>query len=76
MPSSASSTLASCVGLLLSQYFWGAKRIREPLAPPRISEPRKVEADAHATETNSETESPESKIFDFRAAISEASTKS
>ena len=76
MPSSTSSTFVSCVGLLLSQYFWGAKRMREPLAPPRMSEPRKVEADAHATETNSETVSPESKIFAFRAATPEASTKS
>ena len=45
--------------------------MREPLAPPRMSEPRKVEADAHATETNSETESPKSNIFAFRAATSD-----
>ena len=33
--------------------------MRPPLAPPRLSEPRKVEADAHAVETNCETVRPE-----------------
>ena len=50
--------------------------MREPLAPPRMSEPRKVEADAHATETNSETESPKSNIFAFSAATSDISISS
>ncbi len=51
------NTLASSPGLFTSQSFWGARRTRAPFAPPRLSEPRKVEADAHAVETNWETES-------------------
>jgi hypothetical protein len=42
------STLASFFGSLTSQSFCGARRMRAPLAPPRLSEPRKVEADAQA----------------------------
>ena len=30
--------------------------MRAPLAPPRLSDPRNVEAEAHAVETNSDTE--------------------
>ena len=33
-------TFASCAGLLTSQSFCGARRMRAPLAPPRWSEPR------------------------------------
>ncbi len=33
--------------------------MRAPLAPPRLSDPRKVEAEAQAVATNSETERPE-----------------
>ena len=33
--------------------------MRAPLAPPRLSEPRKVEADAQAVETSSATDRPE-----------------
>ena len=33
--------------------------MRAPLAPPRLSEPRKVDADAQAVETISDTERPE-----------------
>ena len=40
MGSSAPSTLASWSGLLTSQSFCGARRMRAPLAPPRISDPR------------------------------------
>ena len=39
-----SSTLESCSGWLASQVLCGANRIRAPLAPPRLSEPRNVEA--------------------------------
>jgi hypothetical protein len=42
MPSSTASTLASSAGLLASQSFCGARRMRAPLAPPRLSLPRKV----------------------------------
>ena len=51
IPSSIGNTLASCSGLLASQSFWGASRIRAPFAPPRKSESRKVEALAQAVST-------------------------
>ena len=35
----------------------GARRIRAPLAPPLLSDPLKVDADAHAVETNSRMDS-------------------
>ena len=58
MPSSVFSTFASCAGLLTAQSFCGASRMRAPLAPPRLSEPRKVEADAHAVDTSSDDGQP------------------
>jgi hypothetical protein len=48
--------------------------MRAPLAPPRLSDPRKVEAEAQAVDTSSETERPEARILAFRAAMSAAST--
>ncbi|MCY1296602.1 hypothetical protein D9M70_459980 [compost metagenome] len=66
--------MASCAGWLTCQSFCGARRMRAPLAPPRLSEPRKVEADAQAVETSSETERPEARILALRSAISLAST--
>ena len=44
--------------------------MRPPFAPPRLSDPRKVDADAHAVETSWEIDSPDSRILAFRAAIS------
>ena len=44
--------------------------MRAPFAPPRLSEPRKVEADAHAVDTSCETVSPDARIFAFNAATS------
>jgi len=41
--------------------------MRPPLAPPRLSEPRKVEAEAHAVETNSATDKPEAKTLALRS---------
>ena len=38
---------------LTSQSFWGRRRMRAPFAPPRLSEPRKVDADADVVETSS-----------------------
>src|SRR5512146_602016 len=70
MPSKVLSTFASWAGWLTSQSFCGAKRMRAPLAPPRLSEPRKVDADAQAVETSSETERPEARTLLFREAIS------
>ena len=37
---------------MTSQSFCGARRMRAPLAPPRLSVPRNVDADAHAVETS------------------------
>ena len=44
--------------------------MRAPFAPPRLSEPRNVDADAQAVETSSETERPDARIFAFNAAAS------
>jgi aspartyl-tRNA(Asn)/glutamyl-tRNA(Gln) amidotransferase subunit A len=55
---------------LIGNYFSEARRMRAPLAPPRLSEPRKVEADAQAVDTSSDTDSPEARICCFKAAIS------
>ena len=70
MPSSVFSTFASWAGWLTSQSFCGARRMRAPFAPPRLSEPRKVDADAQAVETSSETDSPEARILLLSAAMS------
>jgi len=51
---------------LTSQSRCGASAKRAPFAPPRLSPPRKVEAEAHATDTSSLTESPEAAISPFR----------
>ena len=72
MPSSTPSTCASWAGLLTSQSFCGSRRMRAPLAPPRLSLPRNVDADAHAAETSSETDRPESRICCLSAATSSA----
>ena len=47
--------------------------MRAPLAPPRLSLPRKDEADAHAVDTSWDTVRPEARICAFRSAISAAS---
>ena len=46
--------------------------MRAPLAPPRLSLPRNVDADAQAVETSSETDRPEARICCFSAATSSA----
>src|ERR1700733_12944388 len=53
------STRVSCWGWLASQSFCGARRMRAPLAPPRLSEPRNVDADAQAVETSCDTDRPD-----------------
>ena len=68
--SSLSRTVLSSAGLLTAQSFWGASRTRAPLAPPRLSVPRKVEAEAQAAETSCETVRPEPRIFALSAAAS------
>ena len=47
--------------------------MRAPFAPPRLSEPRKVAAEAQAAPTSSEMESPEARILALRSAMSLAS---
>ena len=68
--SRAWSTFFSSAGSLTSQSFWGARRMRAPLAPPRLSVPRKEAADRQATETSWETDSPEARICFLSAATS------
>ena len=68
--SSFESTFASCLGRLTSHSFCGASLIRAPLAPPRLSELRNVEADAQAVETSSDTDRPEPRIFAFSNSMS------
>ena len=45
-------TLSTFEILLICQSFCGCSLILAPLAPPRLSDPLKVEAEAHAVETN------------------------
>ena len=70
IPSRVRSTSASSAGLLTSQSFWGARRMRAPLAPPRLSVPRCVDAEAQAAETSWEIVSPEARIVPLSAAMS------
>jgi len=44
--------------------------MRAPFAPPRLSEPRNVEADAQAAETSCDAVRPDDRIFTFSAATS------
>jgi hypothetical protein len=50
--------------------------MRAPFAPPRLSLPRNVDADAHAAEISCEVERPESRILPFRATMSSGPTSS
>ncbi|SQA02555.1 Uncharacterised protein [Serratia marcescens] len=70
MLSSLASVAASCAGWLTAQSFCGARRMRAPLAPPRLSEPRKLEAEAQAVETSADTGRPEASTAFFSAAMS------
>src|SRR5205823_13841077 len=65
--SSVRSTFASRAGWLTSQSFWGSRRIRAPFAPPRLSEPRNVAAEAQAVPTSSEIECPDARIWRLRS---------
>ena len=71
--SSAASTVASSAGWLTSQSFCGARRMRAPFAPPRLSLQRNVDADAQAVVTSWEIDRPDARIVAFRAAMSCAS---
>ena len=76
MSSSVRNTWASVSGSLTSQPRCGSRRIRAPFAPPRLSLIRKVEADPQAVATSWETDSPESRIWRLRVAMSSAPTSS
>ena len=65
-------TLASSDGSLTSQSRCGARRMRAPLAPPRLSVPRKLAAAAQAVETSWEIDRPEPRILALRAVMSGA----
>ncbi|MNC40187.1 hypothetical protein D3C75_888810 [compost metagenome] len=43
--------------------------MRAPFAPPRLSPPRKVEAEAQPRETNSPADSPSATIFALASAM-------
>ena len=73
--SSLLMTLASSAGWLASQSFCGVSRTRAPLAPPRLSVPRKVDADAQAAEANCEVVRPEDSTFRLSSATSDAPTR-
>ena len=62
--------LESWEGLFTFQSFCGASLILAPLAPPLLSEPLKVDADAHAVETKSEIDIFDLEIFVFKSLIS------
>ena len=68
--SSFCRTFASSAGWLTSQSFCGARRMRAPFAPPRLSLPRNVAADAQAVVTSWEMDRPDARILAFRAAMS------
>jgi hypothetical protein len=68
--SSVCRTFASSAGWLRSQSFCGARRMRAPFAPPRLSEPRNDDADAQAVETSWEMDRPDARISAFRAVTS------
>ena len=68
--SSAFSALPSSAGSLTSQFRCGSSRIRAPLAPPRLSVPRKLAAADHAVDTSREIDSPDARILSLRAAMS------
>ena len=44
--------------------------MRAPFAPPRLSEPRNVDAAAQAVETNCEMDRPEARILSFSEVAS------
>ena len=76
MRSSFRSTVASCAGWLACQSFCGASRIRAPLAPPRLSDPRKVDAEAQAVDTSCDTVRPEANTAALSASASVPSINS
>src|SRR6476659_1863470 len=73
---SVPSAGTSVSGSLTAQLRCGSRRMRAPLAPPRLSLLRNVEADAHAVTTSCDTDRPESRSWLLRAPMSSASMSS
>ena len=69
-------TLGSSSGLLTSQSSCGASATRAPLAPPRMSLPRKLDAEAQAVRTSSDTVRPDFMMSFFSDLMSPSSTRS
>ena len=63
-------TLSTFAILFISQSFCGCSLILAPFAPPLLSEPLKVDADAHAVDTSWEIDNPDFKILFLRKFIS------
>ena len=55
--------LGEFVRLVHLPVFLRGETMRGPLAPPRLSVPRKVDADAQAVETSWDVDSPDSRIL-------------
>ena len=69
--SSSARTFFNSLGLFASQFFCGSRRIRAPFAPPRLSVPRNVDADAHAVVTNCAMVRLLLRIFFFNSSTSD-----
>ena len=63
-------TFDNSSGLFTSQLLCGSKQILAPLAPPLLSDPLKVDAEAQAVFTISEMLNPLSEIIFFKVDIS------
>ena len=64
----AESTRLKRAGSLPAQSFCGARRMREPFAPPRLSDPRNVRALSQAVATSSATVKSVAAIFAFTSS--------
>merc|ERR1712127_446255 len=69
-PCRVGSTFAKSLGLFTSQSFCGDNWRRDPLAPPRLSVPRNVDAEAQAVATHWVTDKPDFKTLPFNSWIS------
>jgi len=70
---SAAGTGARSALWLTAQSFCGARRMRAPLAPPRLSLPRKVDAEAQAVRTSCAAVRPLASTWALSVAMSCAS---
>ena len=59
-------TISTLEVLFISQSFCGDNLILAPFAPPLLSDPLNVEADAHAVDTNWDIERPDFNILSFK----------